>query len=152
MVTSLHTSADSLGMILNVIVEFLLGLATLIAVVGGLGLAGMMSMNVMERTRELGVMRSIGASNGVVMQLVIVEGVLTGLLSWIGGALLGVPVGTLLAAVLGQGLLGTPFAFVPAWNSLLIWLVIVVVLSILASTVPAMNASRLTVREVLAYE
>ena len=151
-VTSLHTSADSLGMILNVIVEFLLGLAALIAVVGGLGLAGMMSMNVMERTREIGVMRSIGASNGTVRQLVIVEGVLTGLLSWTGGALLGVPVGKLLAGVLGQGLFGTPFAFVPAWNSLAIWLIIVVVLSILASTLPATNASRLTVREVLAYE
>ncbi len=151
-VTSLHSQADSLGLILNTIVEFLLGLAALIAIVGGLGLAGMMSMNVMERTREIGVMRSIGATNGAVAQLVIVEGVLTGLLSWIGGALLGVPVGKLLAAVLGQGLFGTPFAFVLAWNSLLIWLAIVVVLSIIASALPAMNASRLTVREVLAYE
>ena len=90
-VTSLHTSADSLGMILNVIVDFLLGLAVLIALVGGLGLAGMMSMNVMERTREIGVMRSIGASNGTIMQLVLIEGVLIGLLSWVGGVLWAFP-------------------------------------------------------------
>ena len=92
------------------------------------------------------------AGNHDIMQIVIVEGVLIGLLSWIGGVLLGVPIGTLLASVLGMGLFGTPFTFVLAWNSLLIWLIVVVVLSVLASAVPAMHASRLTVREVLAYE
>jgi putative ABC transport system permease protein len=151
-VASGHTTADALGAILNIIVQFLLGLALLIGLVGGLGLMGMMGMNVLERTREIGVMRSIGAGNGIIMQLVIVEGLLTGLLSWAGGALLGIPIGKLLSTVLGQGLFGVPFDFV--WNAygLLVWLVIVVVLSVVASALPAWNASRLTVREVLAYE
>jgi putative ABC transport system permease protein len=147
-----HSEADALGRILNLIVVFLMTLALLIGLVGGLGLMGMMSMNVMERTREIGVMRSIGATNGAIMELVIVEGLLIGLSSWVGGALLGFPVGKGLAAILGQGLFGTPFAFVMDWTGLAIWLAAVVVLSVAASMLPAWNATRLTIREVLAYE
>ncbi len=130
----------------------MVGMALMIAVVGGLGLSGTMGMNVMERTREIGVMRSIGASNGAIRQLVVVEGLLIGLISWAGGALLGLPIGQQLGNILGTGLFGLPFHFVPDWNGLVTWLIIVVVLSIVASLLPAWNASRLTVREVLAYE
>jgi putative ABC transport system permease protein len=151
-VTSGHTEADALLSILNIIIVFLLLLAALIGLVGGLGLMGMMSMNVLERTREIGVMRSIGAGNGVIMELVIVEGVLTGVLSWLCGALAGLPIGRALAGVLGQGLFGNPFAFVMNWSGPAIWLAVVLVLSVVASALPAWNASRLTIREVLAYE
>jgi putative ABC transport system permease protein len=150
--TSGHTEADSLFSILNIIIVFLIGLACLIGLVGGLGLMGMMSMNVLERTREIGVMRSIGATNGSIMGLVIVEGLLTGVLSWLGGSLVGLPIGQALAGVLGQGLFGTPFAFVMDWNGPAVWLAAVLVLSVVASALPAWNASRLTIREVLAYE
>jgi putative ABC transport system permease protein len=65
----------------------------LLAVVGALGLAGAMSINVLERTREIGVMRTIGASDGTVQQMVLTEGVLVGLLSWCCGTLLAWPLG-----------------------------------------------------------
>ncbi|HET9909539.1 MAG TPA: ABC transporter permease, partial [Anaerolineales bacterium] len=47
----------------DILVYFMLVMASLIAIVGGLGLMGTMSINVLERTREIGVMRAIGASN-----------------------------------------------------------------------------------------
>ncbi len=59
--------------------------------VGGLGLAGTMSMNVLERTREIGVMRAVGASDGAVLRVILVEGLLMAGLSWFLAIFLAVP-------------------------------------------------------------
>ncbi len=77
----------------NVLIVFLLIMAVLLAVVGAIGLTGTMSLNVLERTREIGVMRAIGASDGSVFQIVVIEGLLIGLLSWLCGAVLAYPLG-----------------------------------------------------------
>jgi putative ABC transport system permease protein len=136
----------------DILVYFLLVMAGLIALVGGLGLTSTMTMNVIERTREIGVMRAIGASNTAIYQLVIVEGILIGIISWIVGAILAVPIGMLLNTTVGVAFLQSPLAFIFSWDGFLVWLGLVVFLSAFASIIPARNASRLTVREVLAYE
>ena len=64
------------------------GNATIDTSGGSIGLTGTMGMNVLERTREIGVMRSIGAVDRVVMKTVIIEGVVIGVISWLLGALL----------------------------------------------------------------
>jgi putative ABC transport system permease protein len=139
------------GMGLNIVVVFLLFMAALLAVVGGLGLMGTMSINVIERTREIGVMRAIGASDGTVLRIVIVEGVLVGVLSWLIGALIAFPVSKLLND--GVGLIfQVTFSFTFSAIGVLLWLGIVVAVAALASFLPAWSASRLTVRDVLAYE
>jgi putative ABC transport system permease protein len=136
----------------GIIVIFLTIMAVLIAVVGGLGLMGTMSINVLERTREIGVMRAVGASDGSVLKIVIVEGLFIGLLSWCVGGLLSLPISQLLCNVVGVAFLQVPLSYVFSTNGALLWLGIVLVLSALASLLPARSASRLTVREVLAYE
>jgi putative ABC transport system permease protein len=127
-------------------------MAVLLAVVGGLGLMGTMSINVLERIREIGVIRAIGASDGAVQQIVIVEGVLIGLLSWLMGVVIALPVSMLLSQVVGELILQDALTYTFSVSGALLWLVIVVTLAALASFLPARNASRLTVREVLAYE
>jgi putative ABC transport system permease protein len=130
----------------------LLIMAVLIAIIGGLGLMGTMSINVLERTREIGVMRAIGASNGAVRRVFIVEGIIIGLLSWLFGSILAYPISKFLSDTIGQQFLSAPLDYTFSINGVLLWLGVVVVLSALASFLPAWNASRLTVREVLAYE
>ena len=134
----------------SIIIYMLMGMAVLLAVVGGLGLAGTMSINVMERTREIGVMRAIGASNGSIRTIVVVEGVLIGALSWVMGALLSLPFSSLINSLVSSAL---DFEVFYAFSTfgLLLWLAIVIGIAALASILPAWNASRLTVREVLAY-
>jgi len=136
----------------NVITAFLLFLSLLTAAVGSIGLAGTMSLNVMERTREIGVLRAIGASNRTLMQMVLVEGVLIGSLSWILASLAAFPISALMSDAISLSLFGSPtnFGFTP--TGFIIWMVAVLVLSVLASVLPARNATRLTIREVLAYE
>lgn len=136
----------------NFIVTALLVMAVLIAVVGVLGLAGTMSLNVIERTREIGIIRAIGASDGTVLQIFIVEGVMLGVISWLLGASLSLPISQLLSNAVGMAFFQSPLNFTFAPNGLIIWGIISIVLAAVASFVPAWNASRVTVRDVLAYE
>jgi putative ABC transport system permease protein len=106
----------------------------------------------MERTREIGVMRSIGAVDLSIFQLVIVEGMVIGTISWALGAVFSVPISTGLNYILGVALLNVPLDYTFSMQGLITWLVIVIILSALSSILPARNAVRLTVRDILAYE
>ncbi len=140
------------GNFFTIIISLLLVMGVLIASVGALGLAGTMSTNVLERTREIGVMRAIGATDGAVLRIVLVEGALIGLLSWLAGAALAFPAGYLMSNAVGIALFQSPLTYIFSSNGVTQWLVIVIILATVASYLPARNASKLTVREVLAYE
>jgi putative ABC transport system permease protein len=137
---------------LNVLTAFLLIMASLIAIVGSISLTGTMSMNVMERTREIGIIRAIGASDQSVIKMVMVEGITIGLLSWFFGMLLSFPIGSLMSNAINISLFGAPAKFTYTPTGVLLWLAIVLVLSVLASVLPARSAASLTIREILAYE
>jgi putative ABC transport system permease protein len=141
-----------IGTVFDVIIIFLLSMAVLLGIVGGLGLMGTMSINVIERTREIGVMRAIGASDGAVLRIVLVEGLLIGLISWTVGGLIALPASRLLTDTVGRALLQASPTYIFSTRGALLWLVTVLVLAFLASFLPARAASQLTVREVLSYE
>ena len=136
----------------DVLVYFMLGMAVMIAIVGGLGLMGTMSINVLERTREIGVMRAIGASNGDIQGIVIVEGLVIGLISWSISILLSIPITGILCFGVGMAILTAPMPAVYGVTGIIAWLVFTLVLAMIASGLPARRASRLTVRDTLAYE
>ncbi len=139
-------------MLFNIIITLLMSMVILLAIVGAIGLAGTMSLNVLERIREIGVLRAIGASNGAVLQVVIVEGVLIGVLSWAIGAVLAIPVGQVIANAVGKTTLNTSLSYTVSVSGIFLWLAVVVVISAVASYFPAQQAADLSVREVLAYE
>lgn len=136
----------------NIIVFFLAFMAVLIAIVGGLGLMGTMSMNVLERTREIGVMRAVGADNKAILKIVLVEGLFIGLISWFVGAIVALPISKLLSDTVGQAFMDAPLSYTFSTGGAFLWLALVLILSGLASFLPSWNASRLTIREILAYE
>lgn len=136
----------------SILTNFLLILAVLTALVGSIGLTGTMSMNVMDRTREIGVMRSIGASDPILMRMVLVEGLVIGWMSWLLGALLSFPISQIMSDMVTRALFGSPSEFGVTATGFVLWFVVVSLLSILASILPAHNATKLTIREVLAYE
>jgi putative ABC transport system permease protein len=145
---TLKTASESL----DILVTFLLIMALLTALVGSMGLTGTMGMNVLERTREIGVMRSIGAVNSEIMRTVIVEGMGIGGISWILGVILSFPITYLLSHIVSVAIFNSPIAVHFTYQGFGLWLLVVLVLSALASVLPARNAARLTIREVLAYE
>ncbi len=136
----------------DVLVYFMLVMASLIAIVGGLGLMGTMSINVLERTREIGVMRAIGASNGDIQAIVIVEGMVIGIISWAISILVSIPITNVLCYGVGVAILTAPMPAVYGASGIIAWLIFTIVLGTLASALPARRASKLTVRDTLAYE
>jgi putative ABC transport system permease protein len=141
-----------LGERFNVLTELLLVMAILIAVVGGLGLMGTMSINVIERTREIGILRAVGASDGMVQRIVITESVIIAAIAWVLATVFSVPISLMMSAQIGIGLVDHPLDYTYAFSAVAIWLVIILVVAVLASSLPACSASRLTIREVLTHE
>ncbi|HET6972587.1 MAG TPA: FtsX-like permease family protein, partial [Pyrinomonadaceae bacterium] len=131
---------------------FLIITSAIIGGVGGLGLMTTMSLNVLERRREMGVMRALGATPRLIWLMIVAEGIVIGLLSWTIAALLAWPISKLVGNFLVQIMFrsGLDFTFEPV--GLVIWLAVSISLSALASFLPAWKASRTTVREALAYE
>jgi putative ABC transport system permease protein len=131
---------------------FLIVMSAIVGGVGGLGLMTTMSLNVLERRREMGVMRALGATPRIVWLMIVAEGVVIGVLSWIIAALLAWPIskaiGDFLVKVMFRS--GLDFTFEPL--GLVIWMIVSIGLSAVASFLPAWRASRITVREALAYE
>ncbi|HZM20762.1 MAG TPA: FtsX-like permease family protein, partial [Anaerolineales bacterium] len=137
---------------MDVLIILLLAMVVLIALVGGLGLAITMSLNVIERTREIGILRSLGAQNGVVRRVVIVEGLVIGLISWAISIPCSIPLAIWLGNSLGISLLARPLDYIFSVPAVLMWLGLMTVISVIASIVPAQSAARLTIRDALVYE
>jgi putative ABC transport system permease protein len=143
--TSLQSNFTSVLMILIM-------MALLLALVGGMGLMGAMSINVLERTREIGVLRAIGASHRGVHLVFMLEGVAIGLASSLLSIPLSYPITQFVASAIGSLAASAPWTGSFTATGTLAWLALVTLLSLAANYLPARSAARLTVREVLSYE
>jgi putative ABC transport system permease protein len=135
----------------SIVTSMLLALSIIVAVVGALSLMGVISIGVIERTKEIGVLRAIGARSHTILGIFVMEGVLQGLLSW----LIAVPISLLVspaaADAMGHAMFGATLNYQYNWFAVLVWLGIVAGISILASIFPARGATRISVRDSLAY-
>jgi putative ABC transport system permease protein len=133
-----------------ILIRLLIAMAALMVMVGALGLASTIGTNVLERTREIGVMKAIGATPRQVAQLVVSEALLVALLSFLGAVAASLP----LTAIVGKsvGMLAfrvrLPLTLDP--GAVGMWLLLVVSVGALASWLPARRASGLTVWKALA--
>jgi len=142
-----RAQAVSVGHMLPLILVFL-ALSIGISAVGFAGLASTMSTNVIERTREFGVMSAIGASASRVRRLVVLEGLFTAVVSCVIAV---IPAPFLTAALIGNLSLPVDTPFQISALGVVVWIVLVIFGAVLATLAPASQASRLTVREALAY-
>lgn len=154
-VTSISTSTslqDTVKFQFNILIVTLSVFAVMLTTVGGLGLMSTMSINVLERAREIGIMRSVGASNWTVLRIFIIEGIFIGAVSWPLAVLLAIPISKLLTDWLGIRMTHSPFTFTLPLTGLGFWLLLILILATAASYLPARNAARMTVLEVLTQE
>jgi putative ABC transport system permease protein len=135
----------------SILTQLLMMMTVLMAMVGSMGLSGTLSINVIERRREIGVMRAVGASSRDVAFVFTGEGLMLGLTSWLLALPIGLSAGPAFVLSLGE-VIDFPAEYYPATHGVWIWLGIVIVLSIFASWIPARRATRISVNESLAYE
>ncbi len=124
--------------------------AIIIAVVGAIGLSNALMMSVLERRREIGILRSIGAVSRNVALVFWTEGTSVGLCAWVLALVLGIPAAYGFVQVQARLLAPIPFAF----NSLnlVVMLVAIVSLAMLASIGPVFAAMRVKIVQTLRYE
>jgi putative ABC transport system permease protein len=106
-----HTMNSRNELMFDTIIGFLILMASLLGAVGTLGLSTTMSLNMAERIREIGVMRAVGASNGAIRRIVLLEGLVIALLSWGIGFLLSFPTARFMSEQIGIALLDMPLAY-----------------------------------------
>ncbi len=134
-----------------IIINMFLILSMIIAVVGGIGLMGSLSISVVERIREIGVMRAIGATTPTILSMFVMEGVLQGLFSWAVVVPVSFILGQSMANALGMVLLKTGLDYQYNYGAVFAWFIIILVVSVAASILPARNATIISVRDSLAY-
>jgi putative ABC transport system permease protein len=125
--------------------------AIAMGIVGGIGLASTMGANILERTREFGVMHAIGARPAAVRRIVIAEGVFTAIASWLLAIIPALGLTAIMGSIVGNTFMSAPLPFEISALGIGIWSVLVVLGAVLATDAAATRASQLTVREALAY-
>jgi putative ABC transport system permease protein len=134
-----------------IFISMLLALAVIIAAVGGIGLMGALSISVVERTREIGVLRAVGARSRTIMAMFMLEGVLQGVLSWGFSILVSLGLARVIAGAMGRAIFNIELSYQYNWSAVGVWLIIVLIISTLASIVPARKATLVSVRDSLSY-
>ena len=136
---------DEISDVIERITRFVTGIGVISLVVGAIGIANVMLVSVTERTREIGIMKAVGARNRDIMSIFVIEAALLGTL----GSLLGVPLGLLV----GRGAAAyadVTFALAPDWIALAVGVGVVV--GIVAGLYPAWRAARIDPIDALRHE
>ncbi len=142
---------DNLKAQFDIVVNMLLVLAVIVAAVGGIGLMGSLSISVVERTREIGVMRAIGAKSWTIMGMFVMEGILQGFFSWLVVVPISFVLGKYLSDALGQAMFSANLDYQYNHTAVAVWLVIILIVSTVASFLPARSATTISVSDSLAY-
>lgn len=153
-VTSSQSILATIGQVTTTITLFLGGIAAISLLVGGIGIANTMFMSVMERTRQIGILKALGATYQDIMKLFLIESGLLGFLGGLIGVILGF-VGSLALSglrILGFGGGGAGVTTEVTWQLLVFALAFSTIVGIVSGLFPARRAAKLQPVEALRYE
>ncbi len=136
---------DQIGEVIDQITRFVTAIAVLALVVAAIGIANVMLVSVTERTREIGIMKSMGARNRDVMQLFLLEATALGT----AGALVGIPLG-IAVGWLGTRYADVAFALAPEWMGIAV--AVGVLSGVVSGLYPAWRAARVDPIDALRHE
>jgi len=144
-VQTVEDLVDQIRGLLDTFTAFVTGVAVISLVVGSIGIANIMLVSVTERTREIGIMKAVGAQNSDVLQLFLVEAVVLGVVGSLAGIVLGV-----IGAFAATEYVGLAMTFPVEWAGIAVAVGILV--GVGAGIYPAWSAARTDPIEALRYE
>jgi putative ABC transport system permease protein len=153
--TTMTSILETVQTITGILQAVLVGIASIALVVASIGIMNTMLTSVMERTREIGIMKAIGATTRDIMSIFIIEGVLMSGVGGIIGIILGVFGSQALALILGSFMsMGGSFNLVPIITIMSVVLAVSVslIVGVLSSLYPAWKAARMSPIEAVRYE
>ncbi|MCQ8181794.1 FtsX-like permease family protein [Methylomonas sp. SURF-1] len=133
------------------VIGALSGLAVMLAAVGGIGLSGTLAIGVLQRSREIGVLRAIGAPSPTLSRLFMLEGLFHGILAWLVSVPLAYRAGAPLAKRLGETMLGLSLDYRFDIAAAGYWLGLILVLAAAASYFPARKAAKMAIQDCLSH-
>lgn len=139
----LSTITDALSL-------FLVAMAAISLVVGGIGILNIMMVTVAERTREIGLRKAVGATKKAIRNQFLLEACLLTSLGGLVGIIIGVIVSYLISIVMKK--LGYDWAFVISWISIVLSVGVSILTGIIFGLFPAIKAAKLDPIEALRYE
>ena len=125
---------------------FVIGFITLLG--AAIALMNIMMVSVTERTREIGIRKSLGATPARILQQFLIEAIVICLLGGIGGIVLAIPIGNLIA----QGISAGNASFIIPWLWMMVGIIICVLVGLFSGIYPAFKASKMDPVEALRYE
>ena len=131
---------------------FLLAIAAVSLIVGSIGIANTMFTSVLEKTKEIGIMKAIGARNPDILLIFLFNAGFIGLVGGIIGVILGTMLSGFMPALMGGGLPMARGGTIVTLNSIMMALSVSVIVGILAGIIPAYQASKLRPVDALRYE
>ena len=149
-VMSASTLANQVSSMMSAISIALGGIASIALVVAGIGIANTMYMSILERTKEIGIMKSIGATNTDILKIFLIEAAMIGLI----GGILGVIIGTGISNIIGYTLesQGLPLKTVVSVQLASLGFSFSIIVGILSGILPARKAAQLNPIDALRYE
>ena len=145
-------SLQSVNTILNIINLIVVGIAAISLIVGGIGIANTMYTSVLERTKEIGIMKAIGARNKDILSIFLIESGLLGLVGGVVGILIGIGASKMIEYI-AVTQLNTTLLQVSTPTYLIVGcLVFGFLIGAVSGTLPAIQASRTNVVDALRHE
>ncbi|MCK5474869.1 MAG: FtsX-like permease family protein, partial [Candidatus Aenigmarchaeota archaeon] len=137
---------------INTMSAFLIAIAAVSLLVGAIGVANTMFTSVLEKTKEIGIMKAIGARNDDILRIFIFNAGLIGLIGGILGVFLGIILSGSMSSILGTMPMARGGGGIVSLNSVILALSVSVISGIVAGMIPAYQASRLKPVDALRYE
>ncbi len=150
-ITTQEDIVQRVGTVTSVLTIFLAAIAAISLVVGGIGIMNIMLVSVTERTREIGLRKSVGATTKNILLQFLLEAVILTCLGGIVGIILGI-LYSFIAAIILTKIIGSPWAFTISIKAILLGLGVSGAVGLLFGIYPARAASRKSPIEALRYE